>query len=544
LRQAREYLKNIGGVDRIYNAILASSQKSVAKPKGLGEVAPNYAQVLRSQGGPAGFTIEGWNFVVNASKDQKSALLGDCVFADDEQIEASAKADTAPQASLATEIQRRYVQDYVRSWKDFLAGHSIVPYDNPRDAANKLRILSSSQSPLLGLFALTADQTNFATETKAPTAVEGLMKTVEKAASMVTQAKPDLRPSLTEAAIAQSFQPVHIVVPPKSERWVTEKNTPYVEALSRLGAALQAIGMSTDSASREAALQAAIPIKQGALEAAEKLAREFNRTDLAEVAERLLKQPIHLTDPFMIPAKPGEQPNGSLTQLCKAYGSTFEKYPFRKSSTQDATLEELTAWFAPMTGQIWKFRAEALAPFTEPENGHWKAKEGQGPQITPEMLRFLNRAQDIAATVYAKGPQPQFTYVLRPKLDSSFKSSTVELEVDGQLHQWNSIFQKEFTWPAAPGAKVVGAIFRIRSDNVAYAFNSHPGVWGVFKMMADAEPRGPKSALIEWKYSSVHDLIQPAPVRMEFPEFPNGVDIFQPDFFGGLRCPSQAVSAR
>jgi type VI protein secretion system component VasK len=155
------------------------------------------------------------------------------------------------------------------------------------------------------------------------------------------------------------------------------------------------------------------------------------------------------------------------------------------------------------------------------------------------MLAFLNRAQTIDAAFFSKGAQPQLTYSLRPKLEG-FQDSTFELEVDGQLHQWASVLQKQFTWPAASGVKP-GAVARIRTRNVAYAFATHGGLWGIFRFMGDAETRPLSSTIVEWKHSIGGDPIQPGPVRLEFPELPNGTDVFNPKFFEDFTCPKVAV---
>jgi len=541
---SREYLRRIGGVDRIYNNILSNARKALPKPKSLAELAPNYAQVLRGPSEPpSGFVTAGWDFVVKASKDQKSALIGDCVFGDVPEVVGEIEASAKKEADLAPDIQRLYVRDYIRNWREFLDGYSVVPYNGTEDAIRKLDILSSNRSPLLALLLLTANQTNFPSE-GLQKSVQGILQRVEKAAGIVkadTKFVPEV--SGTPAEITQFFQPVHWVVPPNSDPWVSERTAAYMDALGRLRAAMQAIANSTDAAARVSAGQAAGQLKQSALDTVTQLARGFKANGLDQDIQRLLRQPI---DHLFIPIPdPGGDVNSKWTKLCSAFGNTFERYPFRRSSTQDATLAELSAWFAPETGHVWKFQAEALGPLTEIQNSQWKAKDpSQKPQVTSDMLGFLNRAQSIKIAFYPKGAtQPQIIYSLRPKLDSSFKASTVEMELDGQLHQWTSVFQKQFSWPAATGAKP-GAIARIRTDNVAYPFTSHSGVWGVFRMMADAEPRAPLAQGVEWKYARTGEQkeeIQPAPVRMEFPEFPNGVDVFQSQFFDGMKCPALAV---
>jgi hypothetical protein len=62
--------------------------------------------------------------------------------------------------------------------------------------------------------------------------------------------------------------------------------------------------------------------------------------------------------------------------------------------------------------------------------------------------------------------------------------------------------------------------------------------------MGDAEPRPLSGKLVEWKYLRGGDgrlePIQP-PVRLEVVEFPGGIDVFNPSFFGSLECPARAV---
>jgi len=543
-RQGRQYLTSIAGVDRHYHAIL-SKARQLPKSKSLGELAPNYNQVLKGRDVPAGFTAEGFALVVKESKGKKSSLLGDCVFEDSKQV-TQAETDPKNAGDLAPEIQRLYVRDYKAAWREFLNGYSIIPYAGPADAARKLDILSSNRSPLLALFALTANETNIPDEWL-PRKVDDIKEKVGAAVGIGAQTKAPAKPPSSAEEITQFFQPVHEVVPAKSPLWVTEKSSAYMDALARLRGAMQAIANSTDAPTRLAANQAANPIKESALDTVRQLAMRFKLTGLDQEVQRLLREPIEQSAKFIqidpVPITANEI-NDKLQQLCKPAASVFEKFPFRRSSPQEATLDELSALFAPEAGQIWKFQMGSLAALTQFENSQWKLKDPSAkPQITPEMLAFLNRAQLVKDGFYPKGAtRPQLTYSLRPELDSSFKGATVEVEVDGQSHQWTTVFQKEFTWPALPEKKP-GARALVRTT-VAYPFTSHGGVWGIFRMMADAEPRAPKSAIIEWKYIRLggqEDPIQPAPVRMSFPEFPNGIDVFHPQFLEGIKCPASAV---
>jgi type VI secretion system protein ImpL len=540
--RAQEYLRNIRGVEQIYSGILANAEKTLTKPPRLGDVAPDYRQVLRGADdiSPV-FTLEGWKFVEKASREWNSSVLGEsCVLGDG----SGAFANIRQAVGLPQDIQRLYVRDYIDRWQKFLAGFSIVPYNNAGDAARKLEILSSNTSPLLGLFSLTANQTTFPINpvTGIQKNVQGIFKKVENAVTgAVETTQQPTEPSGTPADIKRFFEPVHLVVAPGNGPWPSEKNKPYLDELAHLRTAMENIARNNPD---PAAYQDANQAVSKALDAVRQMSVPFQRDQVGTEVVRLLEEPIRLIRIDDPGAQIVVRINGKLRVLCNSLANTFRKYPFRPSM-EDVSLGELANGFGP-AGNIWKFRTESLGDLTVKDGSQWKAKDpAQKPQLTPEMLAFLNRAQAIVTAFFPAGAsQPQLTYTLRPKLDSAFKDTTLEVEIDGQRHQWTSVLQTQFTWPAAAGARG-GALARLRTGATAYAFDSRDGLWGIFRMMADAEPRPLSTPLVEWKYVRVGDRsvdpIQPGPVRVEFAEFPAGVDVFNPLFFSGLVCPAKAV---
>jgi type VI protein secretion system component VasK len=332
---------------------------------------------------------------------------------------------------------------------------------------------------------------------------------------------------------------------------VGEKNSAYIDSLQQLRRSMQDIAHGAGNPPDPAVHQAANQNYEKALDSVRQIAKGFKAMGvegLDREVQRLLEEPIHRAKSFIISdldKNAAGKINGELRILCSHLSKMLHKYPFQPLSKDDTSLAELGAAFAPVNGEIWKFQAKSLVELTVKEGAEWKAKDpAKKPQLTPDLLNFLNRAQSISNAFYAAGAsQPQFTYTLRPRLDSSFQNSTLELEVDGQLHQWTNRLQKQFTWPATAGA-TAGAIARIRGT-FAYPFENRSGPWGIFRMMGDAEPRPQMTKLVEWKYSRVGDgrpdPIQPAPVQLEIVEFPGGVDIFNPRFFQDFHCPMTGV---
>jgi type VI secretion system protein ImpL len=561
--RARQYLKQIKGVERIYAGILAKAAKTLTTPQRLADVAPNYAQVLKGPGElSAVFTPDGWKFVEKASEESNAAALGEpCVIGQPSGFVAEQKQE----AAVAQAIRRMFVRDYVDRWRGFVAGFSVARYAGPADAARKLGVLADHNSPLLALFAMTADKTTFSetageqgvlqTAKKVPLVgkvLEGF-EGARKTAGTVTGTQPGQPdPFSSPAYITQVFQPVQWVVPPHSETWVVDKNKAYIESLAELSHSMQDIARGTDNPD-PAVHQAASQNYEKALGAVRQIAEGFKPAGdegLDRTVEQLLEEPILFTQGYIVvdPGKAvGARVNGQLRALCEGLRNTLHKYPFQQSSPQDTSLEELTRWFGPASGGLWKFQAQSLPELTVKDGSQWKVKDpAKKPQVTQEILSFLNRAQAVTDAFYPPGAaQPQLTYTLRPKLDSSFKDSILELEIDGHPYQWTSSLQKQFSWPAPADAKTLGAIARIRTGSVAFAFASRLGPWGIFRIMGDAEPRALSSKLVEWKYTRGVDgraeLIQPAPVRLEIVESSGGVDVFNPKFLGGLQCPGRAV---
>ncbi len=549
---ARQYLRNIQGIDQVYGGILASADGALARPQRLSDLVPDYARVLSGPAEVSGaFTRDGWNYMEKASKNISGKSLGEaCVVG---PTQTTSIGERKHDADLERAIQRMYIRDYIERWRNFVNGFSVRRYSGPADAARKLEILAGHKSPLLGLLAMTSNQTNFPppAQTERVEKFKPLAKifsSLQNAPKPVEDAREHMRDALPDASrVTRIFQPVHWVVPPASNTWVFDKNSSYIDALSQLGYSMREVAKGSDD---PAIYQAASQNYDKALEAARQLARGFEPVGVEGIdgtVQRLLEAPIRMTHGF-IPSDPekvgARKVNGELRAFCSRIGNTLRKYPFR-SSGEDARLEELNAWFAPQSGGIWKFAAQALSDLAVKDGAHWKQKDGAKLQLAPEMLAFLNRAQQITDAFYPGGAtQPQFTYTLRPKPDPAFKNMLIELDVDGQAHQWTTSLQKQFSWPAPQGAKEIGAKGWLRTGSVSVPFASRGGVWSIFRIMGDAEPRPLSGKLVEWKYLRGGDgrveEIQP-PVRVEIVEFPSGVDVFNPKFFSGLECAARAV---
>lgn len=560
--RARSYLSQVKSIERIYAGILEDANKAVRGKVRLTDLVPNYAQTLN---GPlemiAAFSREGWSFVDKESKNGNRRAAGDaCVLGTGGGLLANRQQD----AETESAIRKLYLKDYKARWKQFVAAYTLVPYRGIDDAIRRLELLSGPKTPLLGLMGFVSSNTYFPEEQQPQGLKEAATKVGEKVGLGSLFKKGDqvsekvekvLNPSDPEDSptqITRAFQPVHWVVPPGSDAWINEKNTAYVNALAELRQGLLAIARSSGPLPDPAIHQPALQTFEKARESVRQLAIGFKplgSEGVDEEVRELLDAPIIATRGFIRDnpekAKAGKL-NGDLAALCAKMRGVLQKYPFSPTSTLDADLSEVSALFAPATGAIWKFQQESLGEYVIKQGREWVQKpEVQQPKIAQEVLTFLNRAQQISDAFYPAGAtQPNLRYTLRPQGGMDLEKTPLLLIFDGKRVEFTkeSRIQKEFVWPAPAGAQA-GADGRYNLPGGA-GFGARQGLWGVFHVFGGAEPRQLGVKAVEWRYTrgagGERQEINP-PVRLEFVEFPGGVDLLNPRFFEGLRCPARAT---
>ncbi len=430
----------------------------------------------------------------------------------------------------------------------------VRKYRNTADAAENLDIISGSSSPLLGLIKFVGENTFMPpTKSSGPWLIEnainkaGLGRAKQKAANAEKTAEKleGYRPEFTWADVSRVFQPAHQTVSPESGNLVTDKNKPYVDNLRLLQQNLAKYANSSDSERPSLILPAQDAFSQ-ANNAEKSLADGFHK-DTEGIDDRvseLLLQPIRNAK-SLIPANPdieiAKKKVGELVALCRGIQPTLSKYPFNPRGVADASLPEISSVFAPNSGLIWKYEQESLGELMIKNGPRWEQRpEAPKPRVSPEMLEFLNRAQQLTDVFFPAGAQqPRLQYVLRP----TKQDIGVKLVIDGAtMNSKESSIQKTFDWPAQPG--VDPGASGVVIGTFESGFGKHSGLWGVFKLFQKADDRPLGAREVTWsKVQGVGGEVQPLspPVKVEFVQFPGGVDLFNPRFFEPLKCPSQAT---
>ncbi len=553
---ARAALLSANGFEPQLNALLNEVAKQLPKMR-VADRVPEYTRVLAGPDEmPPQFTKAGATLMESLIEAGNWGNSGEeCVTGKKTNVVAGAVQSSESKKQLRDLYYLRYAQ----AWRTFLHSYRVLAYGSRPDAAAKLDTLSSSQSPLLMVVKLVAENTNFPQKANEPSYWEttaqkvglgdivGRLKKGQQKAEEVQQLVTGPA-GLTAADVTRLMQPVQVSTPPALGVLVNESNQAYVMGLRGLQQSLEAISRGSDAdvlTLIPQAQQALAQARSGFRSLADKFADTGNQGLNRELAD-LLEQPIKYAD-AVIPRNTGAfsagKQNGDLAAVCKDIGPVLSKYPFNPLSSVDVNLAEVKRVFGPGTGAIWQFQQKTLPEVVAKEGSAWVQAKPM-PRVTASLLAFLSRAQQLTDVFFAGGnaaATPHVSYALRRVSDKP----PILLHLDGvDMNTGSSGLRVEFTWPGASPAQQ-GAEGNLGDASLRTGFGKYDGLWGVFRLFqyADNRPLGEKA--VQWSQIRGPGIATPQsispPAKLEFVRFPNDVDLFNPRFFDGLKCPTQAV---
>ena len=531
--RARAFLARYTGGEQIYVNMLAEANAQVPAVE-----VPQAPGILSTTPQVAGaFSAQGAAFMADAFRNSDRYFQGETWVVG--EATASRAVDREP---ILAAIRERYLDDYTRAWRQVVQSASVVRPSNVADAASKLDVLSGAQSPILQVLRTVAVHTD------------------------------------ADSAIRAVFQPVHEVTPPAvTDKYVSEKNQPYMEGLLGLQAALaqvQNMPPVVDTASAQAmsqAAQAAGGDVTRARVAARRVAQGFTLTasaaPVASAVEQLLTAPISGVEgvlrtagntraptPRAVAVTPAPAPapaaggggggaadaarlaavlNERGRALCTTMGPVLAKFPFNPDARAEASIAEVTALFAPGTGAIAAFEQERLAPFLEKKGAAYTAKPVDGVALSANFLAFFNRASQVSNALFpdnatalrlrwmARGITSDATPLLLLRHGAS------DARFDARTPR------NEIVWPSESGreARLEATFKRNKPVKVAEA----TGEWALFRLVAQAT-RFDGDGRVEWAATG-KDAV---PVVVEF-DHPKGIPLLKRGWLGGFTCIPQVT---
>ena len=554
---ARAFVRQQSGLDQRLRGMLSEISGQV-KPL---PVPAEYRSVLSSPTEFSGvFTKQGQLVFEDRVAHDNFGGEEQCVMGDSVGQRVAQQLDTGARDRLRS----LYYRQYADAWRDFLMQTRVLRFGGPQDAVEKLTTLSDSRSPLLGIIRMAAENTNFQLpkqgelnwwEKAAQKAgLGGLLQAQasgEKSLSRASQLLSNDAPLMTAADVASLFQPVLITTPP-SALLVNDANKEYMDGLRKLTDALAAYARASD-ADKGAALQNANAAVAQAGAAHTALSDKFpdvGKEGLNKLVSDLLKQPITFAA-GLLPANlqqfSGARKNNDFRQVCNAISSTLAKFPFNPDAKLDvdATLAEVGNVFAPTGGKVWEYVQKSGTDLVQLNKSQvWEQKPDlQGMKVDPDLLTFLNRAQDLRKAFFADNGamQARLQYQLQRVPGQTIG---VQLTLDGVTLPPDTSLSKAFYWPAsggAPGAE--GTV--LFSGGGSVGFGKQRGLWAVFRLFQNADPRALGEQRVVWSTVKGQGGATPQPLnppaKVDIVAFPGGVDLFNPKFFEDLKCKGRAV---
>jgi len=497
--RARNYLKQFGDMDRVYQAMKAGAPQTTVNFNR--QVAGSREYVVDSYDVAGPFTKDGWKFMSDAIRNPGRYIHGEpWVLGDQGTVNADPRELTKPLLS-------RYEEDYIKEWRNYLRSASVVKYRDLKDASAKLNTLAGNSSPLLALFALASQNIPW-----------------------------------DDPEIAKALQPVQYVTPPGTDRYIGPQNKDYIGALIKLQADVDAVA-STPGGNDSAANQALNDARDARTATNQLAAQNFN-PDPEKLVQNLLLEPITDVEAKLRGLGPGEL-NAGGKALCGQFHAVLSRFPFNINSKQDASVAEVTGILRKPDGALWKFYDDSLKKFLTLQGNQYVPVAGGSVTLNPRFVAFFNQAARFADFLYPAGAQqPHFTYSLKPVPSEGIQKIGVEIDGQSLVYTSGTPAAKQFTWQEAGPHEAKGTY-----TAEGATFDEASGIWAVFRLFADSdrsEPSQSNTEIFDWiirtgksgKPSMLNG--KPITVRLEL-DMKGAPPIFEKGFFNRLACVSEVA---
>jgi type VI secretion system protein ImpL len=489
----RGFLREFGDTSQLYQALITEASKAAPPVRFEGGGIVVDAVVV-----PGAYTEPGWEWV------QENLRNVDQLFARETWVLGEATVPEGDRARIARQLRERYVADYIGQWQQFLAGAQVARYAGTQDAARKLQVLSSNQSPLLRLLNVAAQHTDVDT-----------------------------------TAVGHAFQPVHAVMPPATtDPLIVAENQQYMQGLLALQTNIDQV-VSAPAAERGGAMSSATGTVSQIKNQVGQLAQAFNSQGpaqpVASAVTRLLLAPVTNVE-GLLTSLPTAEVNAGGASFCQRFSPTLRKYPFSPAAAAQATIEEVDGLFKPGASLLTSFYEERLSGLLVRQGDTYVPAIGAALRPNPTFTNFFNRAFRISQALYTpEGAGPYIAFTLAPQ--TTAEVTEVRVEMGGQVNTWTRTITglRPFAWEATRdnSARIVA---NLNGPQITVAQGQ--GAWAVFQVFHQAEnweAAGPGRYRVRWRIPNSTATLT---ADLQFDEL---IPIFDPGFFAGFNCTGRIV---
>ena len=385
--------------------------------------------------------------------------------------------DLSAQAHLLDDVRRLYLEDYARTWEDFINDIKLLRAASLQQSIQLARILSAPDSPLpLLMRAIVKEVTLVQVE-------ETEKSTIDKASDKVKNTREDLlklfgqqKPATTASALSrpeslvdQRFENIRRMV--RSQAGAPAPIDTTVGLINELYALLTA----TEAAVRggNTPPPSDVPNK---IKAEGSRMPEPVRSMLLNLSGGGTSQAMGVTR-----ANLSQAMKASIFEFCTK--ATAGRYPFIKGSTRDVTQEDFTRLFSA-GGLIDEFFQKNLSQYVNTSTRPWTFRnmgESSLGDASGALVQF-QRAQAIREVFFRSGGQGAAMRLEFKPLAMDATITQFILDVDGQLVKYSHGPQipAQVQWPGPRGSMQVRV--QLSPASAGVSGQVFEGPWALFRM--------------------------------------------------------------
>ncbi len=373
---------------------------------------------------------------------------------------------TLTEEEVAARIEAIYLEEYAAEWEEMISGAVLAPFQNVRDAARKLEILSNGDdSPILWLLARVSDETTF----------EGSM--LETTAEALGGGDERIL-----NAVERHFQPLHeLNVPGAASGTADPRLLRALEELKRIGATLES--MVGDDA--KLADYAAEVVSSGGGElggAIRAIEDSFFRLG-PSVRENLFERPVLLTWSTVLESVQEYLDEQWRERVYEPFRETVGgRYPI--DAGDDAPIDDFEIFFRDRTGTLASFYEEQLSPFLQTNRVAARTWQNRGLTVSASVADAFERAKTLREVLF-EGDRLRYTFELLPEIPVSTQPvSSYDLDIHGhrQRYDMGAPYPLTVTWPGSPGSTL--RVSARDGDLLPIRFDGH---WAMFRLLRAAD---------------------------------------------------------
>lgn len=378
------------------------------------------------------------------------------------------------ETDLINGIRLSYLEDYVRTWIEFLEDVRVRPFSGMDQAASILLVLSGDTSPLRQLLVNVSNATRLTPEEVIRGAQDDASLREKFEAILRSQGTdPDL---VDPAMVDRSFAGVHALAeqpqdgrPSPLDGLIADLDNlyRYIETLSRASADALIADMQNEASSaltavRQRGQRTPAPIRDWVLD----VVSQSDNLIAGDASTAIQAAWSSEVAPFCRQAING-------------------RYPFSRDNRTEVPLYDFGTFFAPGTGILDKFFNEYLTPVVDTTTPTWSLRPAYANsiRIKPSSLRYMQQAKQIQRAFFASGGTlPSVTFEMRPvRLDAAATNFTLSINGESTSYSHGPIIAKTFRWPGDAVQGMVGYQF-VPASASGRSGDSETGPWSLFRM--------------------------------------------------------------